>query len=783
MKRKLEKNFELAELSIKNDSVEGFKQWLQNHDPEQRNRNGKTIVNVLVEDYIFKARNGLELHRMYEMLELLKETKSFKSLSPKTLFILKILCPNILFLGFPMQNESRYIINQVAQNIPKKSVQFAKDVYDAKSCEFDIPSLQRFNLPKLPQEQWNELLYGEEDFIVSYSNDWDVREKRSIKIGTALITYQYGGKGCLETIIERIDRNKKSTEIIFESEKMRRENTALPFEAYIPFSLQQSGEMTNVGGYEPNNYPETVKLLNETWKIKNKIAEMAKPENDTEAKWNELIVALKALSTTAAEEKAKNNSKKKNSYSISTAQETPKKTTKSEQKRQELCDKKIAQLDAALKIGIDQFEKIATTYSRQDRLYSRQALDALEKKYSNDHELLWNIALVSQKCCKDYEPDHLFKVLKRIIDNLHEKKVNNQEKIVTFLSKFADVIKGESETKGYFIEYIIRTISKMRPPKDSQVVIDLYLTLKKIMSFTSAESFEIDEQLLNWQLRQAEADYKSSQRVSRIIEKITDFLELHKVHNPHYKPGFEPEYFYQMRSNILETIIKILQRCIDKDTVMSIHTFYQKYTQPSVIFNNSSSKICINNACQQLVQSSFYREVNGLPPLPPSFESFTIETWKRETLAQRINVPIKVYQKEIDTLNSIVNQFKLKIDGLKGTNESPKVITIVEKLYKELNNAVRLYEAALLAVPTTIDETKRNFRALCAMSINNTKSLLEKEQGWGDYLTNLLKSLVNAIISATNTITGSSFTLFALAKAPMHSEIEAVEEEIADVCP
>ncbi|CEG56494.1 hypothetical protein [Legionella fallonii] len=785
MKRKLDKtsqkNFELAELSIKNGSVDGFQQWIKNNDPEQTNRNGKTIVNVLIEDYIFKVKNRAELVSLYEMLELLKHTQSFQNLPSKTLYILRILCPQLLLLGFLLKDKNGHYLDKDPRINKENPAQFARDVYNANLQEFHISSLQRLTLPTLTQEQWQERLYGEEDFILSYSKDWHVREKRSIKIGEALITYQYGGKGSLEVIIERIDRSNKSTQIIFESEKMRRENTAFPFEAYIPFHMEDEGSMTGVGGFRPKNYPETIRLLNEHWEVRNKIAAMAWPHKNMKAQWNDLTSALKALSDTITEEKEKNARRTTNKTSENTEKKAIKHVTKAEKKRQKVCDAKIIELDAALKEGMEQFEKMATNYSQQDKLYSRNALDALEKKYSKDPELLWKIALISQKLGADYEPKHLFKVLIRIVNDLNQKAENNQEKILAFLCNYIDFVKEKDEPKDYFVQYVIRTISRMKTPENREIIIDFYILLKDLMSFTSDESFEIDDQLFKWQLRHALVINKSLELINSIIAKTTDFLEAHKSQRGQ-DANSQPEYVYRMRAETLQIVVDILQRSINKDNVMQIYAFYKQFSQPSVLFQSSTIKNSLKNVCEELEQSPCYREVNNIAPLP----IFITKPWQQETLEQRKNLTkksegiVKPYQKEIEAVRSELNKFAIKINSLKEKNENPKVITIAENLYDELNNTVRLYEIVQQNEPEAGNQTKALFRKQCSKSINDAKSLLDKEQGWGDYLTNLLKSLVNAIISATNTISGSSFTLFALAKAPMHSEIEIVEEVIAD---
>lgn len=141
-------------------------------------------------------------------------------------------------------------------------------------------------------------------------------------------------------------------------------------------------------------------------------------------------------------------------------------------------------------------------------------------------------------------------------------------------------------------------------------------------------------------------------------------------------------------------------------------------------------------------------------------------------------------QPENNFMKNILDDFSAKINFQKlKTNPNTKAIGIAEDLLHELENATEAYYKNLSDKKISADSSKTIFIDSCTNAITKAKPVLEKELGWGDYLNNLLKGLVNAIISTTNSITKSSYTLFTYAKAPMVSEVDEVEKNIKDRMP
>ena len=120
------------------------------------------------------------------------------------------------------------------------------------------------------------------------------------------------------------------------------------------------------------------------------------------------------------------------------------------------------------------------------------------------------------------------------------------------------------------------------------------------------------------------------------------------------------------------------------------------------------------------------------------------------------------------------------------SKKNKNVITIAIRLNAELTDAINVYISQKSNVALSEEEVvvlKKAFIDSCTKAVNEAKSLLEKELGWGDFLTNLLKSFVNTVISGLN-LAGrslgakSQFTFFPPAKAPLLYEIDQIEKDV-----
>ncbi len=133
-----------------------------------------------------------------------------------------------------------------------------------------------------------------------------------------------------------------------------------------------------------------------------------------------------------------------------------------------------------------------------------------------------------------------------------------------------------------------------------------------------------------------------------------------------------------------------------------------------------------------------------------------------------------------------------KVDELQSNpNHNIKATAVAKRLNVQLAEAINIY-ITKKSIPTLntdqIELAKLVFLDTCTKVINNAKPLLEKELGWGDFITNLLKSLANVMICATNAVTRtfgakSQFTLFKPTPAPLVPEVEQVEKALRSSIP
>lgn len=139
---------------------------------------------------------------------------------------------------------------------------------------------------------------------------------------------------------------------------------------------------------------------------------------------------------------------------------------------------------------------------------------------------------------------------------------------------------------------------------------------------------------------------------------------------------------------------------------------------------------------------------------------------------------------EHDLLVKIYDTFAQKVAELRNTPKpNQHALSVADQLRIQLAEAIDTYKINTANSAMTKEQAKIVFMDTSTTAINNTKHLLEKELGWGDYLTNLSKSFANVFINAINSARKSlgfqsQFTLFALTKAPLIPEVEKIQDDL-----
>ncbi len=171
------------------------------------------------------------------------------------------------------------------------------------------------------------------------------------------------------------------------------------------------------------------------------------------------------------------------------------------------------------------------------------------------------------------------------------------------------------------------------------------------------------------------------------------------------------------------------------------------------------------------------------PKRPKANSNYTIghetkDNFSFEVFHQLIE---KTYEEEQRFLNLLIGTLHTKVDVLKSNqNSNENTIKTAELLSDTLSNTVNVYLDSESNPKITRAYAKKQFIIEATKAINAAIPILDKELGWGEYLKNLLKTISNAFISATNAIVRSKFTLFSEAKAPMIQEVEDLNQIFKD---
>ncbi|CEG56056.1 membrane-targeted effector domain-containing toxin [Legionella fallonii] len=126
-----------------------------------------------------------------------------------------------------------------------------------------------------------------------------------------------------------------------------------------------------------------------------------------------------------------------------------------------------------------------------------------------------------------------------------------------------------------------------------------------------------------------------------------------------------------------------------------------------------------------------------------------------------------------DRLGKILNNLRERIGEIDQHHLAEAYDKSIE-LLEALEDAKSEYLQSLGDISVSSSVANRAFETRCTTLINRAKTVLERDLGWGDYLTNLLKSIANAIIRVASF--GLSNSFFSLVRS--ESVVAAEETEI-----
>ena len=232
---------------------------------------------------------------------------------------------------------------------------------------------------------------------------------------------------------------------------------------------------------------------------------------------------------------------------------------------------------------------------------------------------------------------------------------------------------------------------------------------------------------------------------------------IHRYHTGHYLDGLSPmgNTFVGAQKEYAnpQNLMNLWQNCNNDELFNILNSFSLKNWKLESIIKNLPEETEIK--------------------LWTSYFDLTIQ---RALTSDGIIVSYKDVKAEIHTtIQDCLNKVKL-LEQEKHIN--PKVLQEAQNLANTLSIAANEYLESIKDYQVDRGNAQRIFMDKCSVAIQKAKPLLEKELGWGDYLTNLLKTLANSLIHATNFLTGSKCTLFTYATTPLVTEFEEVEENL-----
>ncbi|HAT7071593.1 TPA: type IV secretion protein Dot [Legionella pneumophila] len=145
-------------------------------------------------------------------------------------------------------------------------------------------------------------------------------------------------------------------------------------------------------------------------------------------------------------------------------------------------------------------------------------------------------------------------------------------------------------------------------------------------------------------------------------------------------------------------------------------------------------------------------------------EKTKLENQQEETITQALQ-----------KVDAIIQELTLKIDRV-DQHQYKKAHDTANTLLQSLIAARDEYEQYLRANEFSPELAGRKFKLACQDAIKIAKPVLEKDLGWGDYLTNLLKCLGNAVITVFTF--GCQQGFFAYARPDSAKAVEKAEEDL-----
>ncbi|HAT8179186.1 TPA: Dot/Icm secretion system substrate [Legionella pneumophila] len=135
----------------------------------------------------------------------------------------------------------------------------------------------------------------------------------------------------------------------------------------------------------------------------------------------------------------------------------------------------------------------------------------------------------------------------------------------------------------------------------------------------------------------------------------------------------------------------------------------------------------------------------------------------------------KKIQVALETVDQALEELKSKIGNV-NQHKYDKAYEAAKTLLRQLQETRDQYAVDLKNPQTNLNEAGLKFKEACKLLIQDAKPILEKDLGWGDYLKNLLKVIVNTIVFGVTF--GASQGFFATTRAKSAVAVEEAENDL-----
>ncbi|WP_131793617.1 hypothetical protein [Legionella brunensis] len=160
--------------------------------------------------------------------------------------------------------------------------------------------------------------------------------------------------------------------------------------------------------------------------------------------------------------------------------------------------------------------------------------------------------------------------------------------------------------------------------------------------------------------------------------------------------------------------------------------------------------------------------------LSETFEKDTLD----KTLEQKRTSREEIIASTIPKINKALATLQQKIGDI-DKHHFREAFAEANKLLSKLQEAKTQYLNDLNNVDIKTADANHVFKEQCHTLINNAKTVLERDLGWGDYLSNLFKAIANAVI---RTVTfGNVNTFFNYARSESVLAIEEAEQSFKSI--